>query len=283
MIETTNKTKFFGIFGTPIEHTLSPKLHSYIANDMGIDMSYLAFNVAPEKLHAAMEGAKAINACGFNITVPHKIEIIKELDEVCDDAHHMNSVNTIVNCNGKWKGYNTDGDGFCISLLLEGCEIKGKNILIIGAGGASRGVCYKLAEYGAKSISITARSEEKIHIISEMLKKYSNTEVYSEIDKTKKYDIIINSTPLGMHPFDDKNPCDFMEIVDKNTVCCDLIYNPAKTLFLQEAERNGAKIINGLGMLIMQGILAFEIFNNVKLNREKYYKELNCLLADYKI
>lgn len=283
MMETTNKTKLFGIMGTPIEHTLSPKMHSYMAEKSGIDMSYLAFDVAPEKLHTAMEGMKSVDACGFNITAPHKIEIMKELDEIKDDAQHMNSVNTIVNRNGKWIGFNTDGDGFCSSLILEGCEIKDKNVLIIGAGGSARGVCYKLAKYGAASITITARTKEKIHTIAEMVKKYSSTEVYDVMDKTKKYDIIINSTPLGMHPHEDKNPCDFMDIINESTVCCDLIYNPAKTLFLQEAEGKGAKIINGLGMLIMQGILAFELFNEIRLDHEKYYKELSCLLGDFKI
>lgn len=283
MIETTNKTKLFGIIGTPIEHTLSPKMHSYMANSLGIDMAYLAFDVAPENLHVATEGFKAVGASGFNITAPHKIEIMKELDEIKDDAVRMNSVNTIVNRNGKWLGFNTDGDGFCASLILEGCEIKGKNILIMGAGGSARGVCYKLAEYGAASITMTARTVEKIHIIGEMVKKYSDTEFYDSIDKSKKYDIIINSTPLGMHPNEDKNPCDFMDIIDNNTICCDLIYNPAKTLFLKDAEEKGAKIINGLGMLVMQGIIAFEHFNNIKIDREKYYKELCCLLADYKI
>lgn len=282
-METSSKTKLFGILGTPIEHTLSPKMHSYMAEKAGIDMSYLAFDVAPEKLHAAMEGMKSVGACGFNITAPHKIEIMKELDEIRDDARDMNSVNTIVNRNGKWYGFNTDGDGFCTSLILEGCEIKDKNVLIIGAGGSARGVCYKLAEYGAASITMTARTKEKIHIIGEMVKKYSSTEFYDEIDKTKKYDIIINSTPLGMHPFEDKNPCDFMEIIDENTVCCDLIYNPKKTIFLKEAENRGAKIINGLGMLIMQGIIAFELFNDVELDRKKYYEELNSLLGDFKI
>ena len=282
MIETTSKTKFFGILGTPIEHSLSPKMHSYMAKSLGVDMAYLAFDVASENLHQAMEGFKSVNACGFNITAPHKIDIMKELDEIKDDAFRMDSVNTIVNRDGKWIGFNTDGDGFCTSLLLSGCEIKGKNILIMGAGGSARGVCYKLAEYGAASITMTARTKEKIHIISDMVKKYSQTEFYDEIDD-KKYDIIINSTPLGMHPHEDKNPCDFMDIISSGTVCCDLIYNPSKTLFLKEAEAKGAKIINGLGMLIMQGILAFELFNDIKIDREKYYNELNCLLAEYKI
>jgi shikimate dehydrogenase len=283
MIKTKNESKLFGIIGTPVEHSLSPRMHAFMANSLGIDMSYELFDVKPEKLHTTMENFKKTSACGFNITAPHKIEIIKELDEVLDDALCMNSVNTIVNRNGKWTGYNTDGDGFCISLLMENCEIKGKNILVIGAGGAARGVCYKLAEYGARSISITARTKEKIHIIGEMIKKYSKAEFYSEMDKTKKYDIIINTTPLGMHPYEDKNPCDFMDIIDENTVCCDLIYNPRKTVFLKETEQKNAKIINGLGMLIMQGILAFEKFHDVQIDHKKYYEELNCLLADYKI
>lgn len=282
-METSSKTKLFGILGTPVTHTLSPKMHSYIAKSLSIDMTYLAFDVAPENLHTAMEGMKSVGACGFNITAPHKIEIMKELDEIRDDALRMNSVNTIVNRNGKWLGFNTDGDGFCGSLLLEGCEIKDKNILIIGAGGSARGVCYKLAEYGASSITMIARTEEKIHIIGEMVKKYSNTEFYSSLDRNEKYDIIINSTPLGMHPNEEKNPCDFMDIICEHTTCCDLIYNPRKTLFLKEAESRGAKVINGLGMLVLQGILAFEIFNDIKLDHKKYYNELNRLLGEFKI
>ena len=282
-MKTTNKTKLFGILGTPIEHTLSPKMHSYMAESLGLDMAYLAFDVAPENLHTAMDGLKAVGACGFNITAPHKIEIMRDLDEIKDDAVRMNSVNTIVKRHGKWLGFNTDGDGFCGSLILEGCEIKNKNVLIMGAGGSARGVCYKLAEYGAASITMIARTKEKIHIIGEMVKKYSDTEFFDSIDMSKKYDIIINSTPLGMHPNDDKNPCDFMELIDSNTTCCDLIYNPKKTLFLKEAEDRGAKIINGLGMLVLQGIIAFEIFCNVKLDRAKFYKELSRFLDDFKI
>lgn len=283
MINTTSRTRLFGILGSPIEHTLSPKMHSYMAESLGVDMAYLAFDVVPEDLHTAMEGFKKINASGFNITAPHKIEIMKDLDEIKDDALRMNSVNTIVNRNGKWVGYNTDGDGFCASLILEGCEIKDKNILVIGAGGSARGVCYKLSEYGAKSITITARTAEKMHIIGEMVKKYSNAEFYEGLDKSKKYDIIINSTPLGMHPNEDKNPCDFMDIIDENTTCCDLIYNPAKTLFLKEAQDRGAKVINGLGMLVLQGIIAFELFNDIKLDHKKYYEELNRILGDFRI
>ncbi len=275
--------KFFGIIGTPIKHSISPQMHSFIANKCGIEMSYDAFDVVPEELHKTIEKFKQQKASGFNITAPHKIEIMNDLDEIRDDAVRMNSVNTIVERGGKWYGYNTDGDGFCSSLIIEGCEIKDKNILVLGAGGSARSICYKLAEYGAKSISMIARTKEKIHTIGEMVKKYSKTLFSNEVDTNAKYDIIINTTPLGMHPHTDKNPCDFMDIIDENTVCCDIIYNPAKTVFLKEAEKRGAKIINGLGMLILQGILAFEIFNDVKLNHEEIYKELCNLFCDYMI
>ncbi len=275
--------KFFGIIGTPIKHSISPQMHSFIANKCDIDMSYDAFDVVPEELHKTFEKFKQQKASGFNITAPHKIEIMNDLDEIRDDAIRMNSVNTIIERGGKWYGYNTDGDGFCRSLIIEGCEIKDKNILVLGAGGSARSICYKLAEYGAKSISMAARTKGKIHIIGEMVKNYSETLFFDEVDMSKRFDIIINTTPLGMHPHTDKNPCDFMEIVDENTVCCDIIYNPAKTVFLKEAEKRGAKIINGLGMLILQGILAFEIFNDVKLNQEEIYKELCNLFCDYTI
>ena len=283
MKETTNQTKLFGILGTPIAHTLSPVMHSYMAEKNSIDMAYLAFDVAPEKLSEAMRGATAMGAKGFNITAPHKIPIMEYIDIISPDAICMNSVNTIVNKNGVWHGYNTDGDGFCHSLLLEGTEIKDKHILLMGAGGSARSVCYKLAQNGAKSISFTARSAEKIHMIGDLVEKYTHTAFFDYFDKTKKYDIVINATPLGMHPYEDENPCTFMEKIHEGMVCCDLIYNPKKTAFLQQTEEKGARIANGLGMLIMQGILAFEHFTDCALDKEKYYHELMDLFHDYRI
>lgn len=283
MIKTTAKTKLFGLIGSPVSHSLSPKMHSFLAESVGIDAAYLTFDVKKENLESFLCGFGSTDALGFNVTVPYKIDVIKYLDEIEDDAKNMNSVNTVVNRNGKLYGYNTDGEGFCRYLHIKGCEIKDKNILVIGAGGAALGVCYKLAEYGANSITVTSRTKEKVNNILKMVKKYSNTDVYDEVDTTKEYDIIINATPLGMHPYEDKNPCTFMELISKNTVCCDLVYNPAKTLFLKEAQKKGAKIINGLGMLIMQGILAFELFNDVKLDHEKYYNELSKVFEEFKI
>ena len=283
MIETTNKTKLFGIIGTPIEHTLSPAMHSFMAEQSKIDMAYLAFDVPPEKLGEVMHGVIAMGASGFNITAPHKIHVMDYLDDICPEAQHMNSVNTVVNRNGVWHGFNTDGDGFCGSLRLEGCEIQNKNVLMMGAGGSARSLCYKLAKNGAKSISITSRSMEKIRIIGDMVEKYTDTAFFDTRDKTKEYDILINTTPVGMHPYENGNPCEFMDFINENMVCCDIIYNPKKTVFLKDAEKRGAHIINGLGMLVLQGILAFELFNDITLDHKKVYEELMNLFDYYRI
>ena len=283
MIETTAKTKFYGILGTPIGHTISPAMHSYMAEKNGIDMAYLPFDVQPEQLSDVMQGVKAMGACGFNITAPHKINVMNHLDVVCPEAKSMDSVNTVVNKNGIWHGYNTDGDGFCGSLHLEGCEIRNKKILMMGAGGSARSLCYKLAKNGAESITITSRNMDKIHIIGDMVEQYTDTLFYDALSDDITYDIIINTTPLGMHPLEDRNPCDFMDRISEKTVCCDIIYNPCKTIFLQEAQKRGAKIINGLGMLILQGILAFEFFTDRQLDHARYYEELMQLFREYRI
>lgn len=274
MIETTNKTKLFGIIGTPVEHTLSPAMHSFMAAQNKIDMAYLAFDVSVEAFAYALQGVKAMGAQGFNITAPHKIRVMEYLDWVCPEAQHMNSVNTIVNRDGVWHGFNTDGEGYCESLLAEGFTIQNKDILMMGAGGSARSLCYKLAKYGAKSITITSRNAEKIHIIGDMVEHYTDTAFYDALDKTKPYDIVINTTPVGMHPNEGENPCKFMDIIHENMVCSDLIYNPRETAFLKAAKGCGAYVHNGLGMLVLQGILAFELFCGVKLDHKKTYQQL---------
>ncbi len=286
MIETTNKTKLFGILGTPIEHTLSPAMHSFMAKQNNIDMAYLAFDVLPDKLGETMRGVKAMGACGFNITAPHKICIMEYLDYICPEARHMNSVNTVVNRNGVWHGYNTDGEGYCESLILEGCEIKNKNILMMGAGGSARALAYKLAKFGAKSITITSRSMDKIHIIGDMVEHYTDTLFFDVLDRTKDYDIVINTTPVGMHGTNETktdNPCKFMDLIHENMVCSDIIYNPKETVFLKEAKSRGAHVHNGLGMLVLQGILAFELFCEITLDHKSTYDQLMHLFDYYRI
>ncbi len=278
---TTNNTKQFAILGSPVSHTLSPMMHNFIAEKNNIDMEYRAFDVSSDAFDEFFTNIKTSRFLGFNITAPHKISVMKHLDVISDDAKKIGSVNTVVNKNGVWHGYNTDGDGFCESLLIEGHCIRDKHILLMGAGGAARSLCCKLAEKGAKSITVTARTMEKVHIIGDMLEQYTDVKFYDTIQRSSTYDFVINTTPLGMHPYEEKNPCDFMDMISERTVCCDLIYNPEKTEFLKAAEKRKATIINGLGMLVCQGILAFELFHDITLDRKLFYDLLMKKLSNF--
>lgn len=271
-MRTTAKTKLFGVFGYPVGHTMSPKLHSIMAEKTNKDIAYLAFSASPEEFSEKFKAAKLL-ASGFNITVPHKLRVMEHLDIIDDSAKNIGAVNTVIEKDSKWYGYNTDGIGFLKSLEMNKTYVKGKNILMLGAGGAARGVAYSVAQNGAKSITITARTQEKADSIGMMLESLTDTKYIDEYDKASEYDIIINTTPLGMHPHQDKNPLDDFSIINENTVCCDLIYSPWETLFLKEAKMHGAKIINGFGMLCYQGIYAFEHFTGEKFS-DIFFEEI---------
>ncbi|MBE7039181.1 MAG: shikimate dehydrogenase [Ruminococcaceae bacterium] len=278
---TTSKTKLFGIFGYPVGHVMSPRLQSLLAEKTNKDIAYVAFSASPEEFSAKFEAAKLL-ASGFNITVPHKLRVMDHLDIVDDSAKTIGAVNTVVKKDGKWYGYNTDGPGFLKSLNVNKTDVKGKNILMLGAGGAARAVAYTLASNGAKSITITARTQEKADDIGAIIKANTNTEYCGIFKPDLKYDIIINATPVGMHPNEDKNPFDSFDIVTENTVCCDLIYSPWETLFLKEAKIRGSKTINGFGMLCYQGILAFEHFTGEKFPNSFFEEIYELFLKEFR-
>ena len=283
MIETTNKTKLLGIIGTPVEHTLSPKMHSYMARKNNEDLAYLAFDVANGDFKNVVDTAKKMGALGFNITSPYKVEVMDCLDEIDEEAQRMGSVNTIVNREGKWYGYNTDGAGFVGALVLDGYALKGKKILMLGAGGSARSVSYKFAQQNVGSITISARNGQNIAKIGDVITQYTDVPFYGEMDDSTEYDYIVNTTPLGMHPHEGENPfAAYMDKIHSGTVCCDLIYNPRKTLFLREAEKRGAKLVNGLPMLVLQGIYAFSHYIGRDID-VSIYGELMDLLGEFKI
>ena len=282
-METTAHTKLLGIIGTPIEHTLSPKMHSFFAHKTGMDTVYLAFDVADGDFADVISTAKNMGALGFNITSPYKIRVIDSIDVLDPEAELMGTVNTIVNRGGKWHGYNTDGDGFVNSLEDELGSLKKKNILLLGAGGSARSVAYKFAQKGVGSITISARNEQNINKIGDVIEKNTACAFCSGFSEKQKYDIIVNTTPLGMHPHEKDNPfSQHMNVLDRDTVCCDLIYNPSKTLFLEEAEKRGAKIVNGLPMLVMQGVYAYELFCGAKLGAGCYAEAMQ-LFSEFRI
>ncbi len=269
MININGETKQLGIFGMPVSHSFSPQMQTYIAQRMGLNYIYSAFEIEEKQFEDAIKGIRAMNFAGVNITSPYKFKAMEYMDVLSEKAKKFGSVNTCVNKNGVLHGYTTDADGFYRSLLYEGIEVKNKDILFIGAGGATQPCMILFADEGAKSISIHNRTVSKAQAIADYTKEVTGYDVNVGIDK-EHYDLVINTTTVGMHPNEGKSPVSEIPFIDENTAVADMIYNPEKTLFLQMAERKGAKTVNGLGMLIFQGIIAFELFADVKLPDEIY-------------
>ncbi len=259
-MDVSGKTKITGIFGNPIEHTLSPLMHNSAFRDLGLDMCYVPFRVSPEDLPDAVRSVRSLNLLGVNITVPHKENVIPLLDEVNEEAAFIGAVNTIVNSEGKLTGYNTDGRGFISSLSEQDILINDKDIVIIGTGGAARAVSYYLSEKASKLSLFDIDQPKAEKLATDLNKIRNNIALLGDIENIGKPDIIINATPLGMKP-DDPLPLDPVHISSDMAVC-DLVYRNTK--LLQEAARKGAKTINGSGMLLWQGVLAFELWTGVK-------------------
>ena len=270
MFDINGHTKQLGIIGYPVEHTFSPAMHNFISDTIHNNYVYSAWRVHPDDLKTAIDGMRALGISGINVTAPHKVEVMKYLDFVTDTAKELGSVNTVVNRDGKLYGYNTDADGFCMALGKAGIKIKNSRILILGAGGVVRPTLIRLIDHGAKEITVVNRTKSKAVSLSEDILRCKNFEVKTEISSLD-FDIVINTTSAGMEPQENVLPIeniaeiDDLSFIGKNTAAVDMIYNPDETLFLKTAREMGAKTVNGLGMLIYQGIIAYELFTGVTL------------------
>ncbi len=281
----SGKTRLCGIRGDPIEHTMSPVMHNAAFRQMGLDYLYVPFKVKQGELAKAMEGVRALNIRGLNVTIPHKVAVIQFLDELDSLAEKIGAVNTIVNDDGVLTGYNTDGAGFLQALLERRIEPKGKNIVILGAGGAARAISFFLADRGAHLVILNRLLEldwakELASRISQIFnKEVKALELNKEnlTDALRKADILVNATSVGMTPNIDETPVT-SDLLKPDLIVVDIIYNPIKTRLLREAEAAGAKTINGIDMLVWQGALAFEMWTGmeapVELMREETIKVL---------
>ncbi|ETI67167.1 shikimate dehydrogenase [Neobacillus vireti] len=272
--------KLFAVLGDPIEHSMSPIMHNDLFSFYQIDAHYLPFRVKGENLHDAVKGLKAIGAAGFNVTVPHKSKIIPLLDEVDELAASIGAVNTVVNEGGKLIGYNTDGPGFLKGLHAHVPSAVGQKILVIGAGGAARAIYFTLARENPQAIDIANRTlETALKLIEDC--PYTNISRALSLaeanQKLAEYNLIIQTTTIGMSPKIAEQPLDLGNLSHKSMVC-DIIYNPLETQFLREASIKGAKIQNGIDMFVYQGALAFEkwtgIFPDVERMRENVLQQL---------
>ena len=261
----TGKTVQLGVIGNPIAHSISPQLHNTMIEKMGLDYVYSAFRVGEEDIEKAIDGMRALNIRGFNVTIPHKVAAFELCDEVDPFAEKMGACNTLVNTNGVIKGYNTDGPGFIRALKHKGVDVKGKRVVVLGAGGAAQGVCMALADEGAKMIGIVNRTYEKAEKLAERINRY-----YPDTAKACSgymgMDILVNTTSVGMNS--DKSPVESLDGLSDNAVVCDIVYCPRETALLKMAREKGYKTVGGIGMLINQAVIAFELFTGTKVDEK---------------
>lgn len=263
-MDISGKTKIFGIFGYPVGHSLSPAMHNAAFRALGMDCRYVAFEVAQDMLGAAVNAIRALDLGGVNITIPHKENVIPFLDSVSEEASFIGAVNTIKNENGKLTGFNTDGRGFMRSLSESGIPVKGKKVLLIGAGGAARAVGYYLCREAATMYVCNRGLERGAALAADLNNATGNVksigkDTFSDRDFLSGIDIIVNTTSLGLKQ-GDPLPID-TSLLKPSHILCDLIYK--ETTMLKEAAGMGCRTLNGAGMLLWQGVFAFEIWTGV--------------------
>ncbi|MBT2694118.1 shikimate dehydrogenase [Bacillus sp. ISL-55] len=257
--------KLFGVIGDPIAHSMSPAMHNDLFDFYGIDAVYLPFHVSKDNLPDAVKGLKAIGVSGFNVTIPHKTDIIPHLDKVDPLAMAIGAVNTVKNENGLLVGYNTDGPGFVKGLEYMDADLCSRSALIIGAGGASRAIYFSMAQAGIERIDLYNRTPEKAEeLVNSCPFKVESKVIGREAAEKSlaEYQLIIQTTSIGMVPDTENLPLS-PENITPNTIVSDIIYNPLQTKFLKEASRMGAAVQNGVGMFVFQGALAFEIWTGI--------------------
>lgn len=274
--EITGKTVLTGLLGSPVAHSISPQMHNESFRMLGLDYVYLAFDVAPEKLKSAVEGLKAVNARGYNLTMPHKNLICEYMDNLSFAATLSNSVNTVVNHDGVLTGHTTDGIGYMRAVEDAGFSIIGKKMTLLGAGGASSSVLVQAALDGVKEIDVFNRHGKNFNRAKQLIDtlnqqtncKVSLYDLEDETQLTKSIGesaILTNGTSVGMNPHPEGCLIKNSDVFRKELIVSDLIYNPRETKLMKLARERGAQAFNGLYMLLYQGAAAFELWTGEKM------------------
>ena len=263
------RAELTGVFGDPVDDNPTGVVEEAAFAAKNLNYRYLTIKVLPEDLGKAMDSVKIFGMKGINLTMPHKIKVLPYLDELSPAAEIIGAVNTVIQKEGKLFGENTDGKGFVTALKNSGETLDKKNVTILGAGGAARAIAVECALNGAAHINIINRSIEKGEELASLIQmktdssaKYLNWKNNMEIPSDT--DILINATSIGFSPnVTDKPDIDYTTITPEMCVC-DVIFNPAETIFLTSAAENGAKTITGLGMLVQQAALNFTLWTGVE-------------------
>ncbi len=269
-------TQLLAVIGNPVSHTGSPAMQNFMCQTLGLDYVYVAFNIEQGHLKNAILGIRSLNIVGINVTIPYKEQVIPFLDQLDPLAERIGAVNTIVNQNGTLIGYNTDGQGFLVALMKEQqTDVKNKHIVVLGAGGAAKAIVHTLSQKKPKSMTIANRTPETAIDLAKICQA-TGIGITKELDPfLKNADIVINTTAVGMGQLKDQSPVSHYNWVHPHQLICDIIYNPAETLFLKQCRLKGAVTLNGKGMLAGQGQIAFELFTGFCADYNLLKKQLN--------
>jgi shikimate dehydrogenase len=266
------KSELVGVFGHPVAENPTIVMQEAAFKDLGLNWRYLNLEVLPEDLADAVQGMRAMNFAGINCTIPHKTRVLEFLDSVSPDAKLMGAVNTVRRDGDKLIGENTDGKGFIRSLRDDvKLEPSGKRVVILGAGGAARAMTVELALNGAAHITVlnrdVTRGQELVRLLLEHTPVQAEFVEWNHAYAVPPYtDVLANATSIGLYPnVTDKPNLDY-DSIRAGMIVCDVIPNPPRTAFLREAEARGARTLDGLGMLVYQGAIAFKMWTGHDAN-----------------
>ena len=264
------KAELVGVFGHPVAENPTIVMQEAGFAARSLHWRYLTIEVRPEQLADAMRGLRAMNFAGINLTIPHKVAVIQHLDGLSPEAELIGAVNTVVREGDQLIGHNTDGQGFLRSVREDaGVDPQGKRIVFLGAGGAARAMCVELALAGAAHVTVVNRTANRGRELVRLLNE--RTPAQAEFVPWQgayivpaEADILVNGTPIGLFPDVEAMPAVDMASIRPDLLVCDVIPNPPRTAFLRAAEQRGARTLDGLGMLVYQGAIAFQMWTGVE-------------------
>lgn len=268
MIHTVvvEEMRTYCIIGDPVSHSLSPAMHNAAFKSLSMDDVYIAYKVSSHELESSVESLRSVKISGFNVTIPHKIAVLQYLDEVDLLSRKAGAVNTVASIDGRFKGFNTDIQGFLQPLLNRGIDFRGLSVLLFGAGGSARAVVASLSSVtGISKLVVANRTYNKSLELSKQAELQGLTSSVSMIEEAKvmakRFDLIVNATSVGLQS--NESILD-SEDIDGSSTVYDLVYRPVMTKLLENAREKGARVIYGYEMLLEQGAQAFEIWTGLK-------------------
>lgn len=280
-------TGLMGLIGSPVGHSGSPDMYNFSFRYHGLDYAYLAFDIKEDQVKEAIDAVRTLHMRGCNVTMPCKNEALKYMDELSPAARIAGAVNTIVNDNGRLTGHMTDGIGFVHNLKAHGVEVKGKHMVILGAGGAATAIQIQCALDGAASLTIFNPDDPFLNRARETAGKLAEetpecrVEVFCLEDEKKlreaigRADILVNGTSAGMKPHEDTTLITDTSMFRPDLIVADVVYNPLETRLLREAGEAGCKTVSGKGMLLWQGAAAYHLYTGLEMPTEAYQEYQN--------